>query len=150
MERPPHVRSVRPMDGIEPSEVCARIKTARERSRLSQPEMAKAIKCSVSSLNYYERDRVPLEKLGLIAKATGVDIRWLVFGDAYLDPMERVEKRLEGLEGAARYLVGAARGRSETELLAELTDQTTRTLLGLDDPPEGPVGPNSDDKEGGR
>jgi transcriptional regulator with XRE-family HTH domain len=138
------------MDGIEPTEVCARIKIARERARLSQPEMAKAIKCSVSSLNYYERDRVPLEKLGLIAKATSVDIRWLVFGDAYLDPMERIERRLGHLEGAARFLVGTARGRPDTELLAELTDETTRALLGLDGPPTDEADPSSDDAEGGQ
>ncbi|MGH2878967.1 MAG: helix-turn-helix domain-containing protein [Solirubrobacteraceae bacterium] len=85
------------MDGIEPVEICARIKQLRERSPLTQEQFAEAISASVGSLNKYERNRVPWGKLGKIADLTHADIRWIVFGAAYDDPLGRIEQSLSDL-----------------------------------------------------
>jgi transcriptional regulator with XRE-family HTH domain len=104
-EQARHVRFVRPMDGIEPTEICARIKRLRESSPLTQPDFARAIGASLSSLNTYERKTVPWDKLGAIASLTGADLRWIVFGH---DPLIEIDKRLSRIEAAlATQLAGA-------------------------------------------
>lgn len=85
------------MGGIEPTEICARIKRLREQSGLNQPDFAKSIGASVSSLNHYERSRVPWDKLDEIVQITGADIRWLVFGE---DPLAAIDARLSRIEAA--------------------------------------------------
>lgn len=76
--------------------ITQRIVEARERAGLNQTELGEAIGLSKGAVGNYERgDRHPsLRELREISKATGTDFHWLLSGDVYRDPLERIEQRL--------------------------------------------------------
>ncbi len=78
----------------------------------------------------------------------GVDVDYIMRGRA-LPPsgtqLDRIESMLVKLDGSMRFLVGVAAGQPLADLLGELTDETTRALLGLDDPEDDEADVDSDD-----
>jgi transcriptional regulator with XRE-family HTH domain len=91
------VQFVRVSEQIIKADIPARIKEARVAAGMSQPQLAGAIDVTLSALTNYEKDRVPWEKLSQIAEATNCDVRWLLFGASFQDPLLDIQAKLEHL-----------------------------------------------------
>lgn len=86
--------------------VCMRIKQAREKTPMKQPDMARALGVTPRTYQNYEatakgRPTIPWEHLDRIAELTGVSREWLL-GDAseassVEDALRRIEAELRAL-----------------------------------------------------
>lgn len=72
-------------------EICARIKEARNRAGLTQQEMADLLDLTLRGYQNYEVERVPFRRLGEIARLTGVEESWLLYGGGARAQGEMVE-----------------------------------------------------------
>jgi transcriptional regulator with XRE-family HTH domain len=89
------------MDDFWQAEIGPRIRQAREDAKLTQAALAKLIDRTTGTISNYERgERAPWEEIRQIAEATNADLRWLLFGSSYQDPLDRIERRLDGLARA--------------------------------------------------
>lgn len=64
------------------AEIGARIRLAREEACLTQYELADLLSVTRPSVQMIERgsQRIPVHRIMQIAKATGANPRWLIFG----------------------------------------------------------------------
>jgi transcriptional regulator with XRE-family HTH domain len=96
------------MDDLWAGEIGKRILNARDKAGLSQAELGEAIGRSGAMIGHYENGkRAPFKDLRQIAEATDSDLRWLLHGKSYTDPLlylgarvERIEKMLSTVPGA--------------------------------------------------
>jgi transcriptional regulator with XRE-family HTH domain len=109
-----------PMDAR--GEICARIREARQRSGLTQEEMAQALGITTRAYFNYEHVRVPFRLLRKIAELTSVSDLWLLSGSAETgeltaETVARLERRVEELHdqvGRVLALLGELRRLDET------------------------------------
>lgn len=86
------------MNELDRAAISARLKEARERSGLTQSEMADILHVHERSVQDYEsvnKTTVPFDRLDEWATATGVTKAWLLQGDEIVDAGERLA-RIEG------------------------------------------------------
>ena len=81
-------------------EIGKRIADAREKVGLSQPQLADLVGVHKQTIGNYERGthKPSLKLLPLIAEATNEDLRWLVHGETYRDPLIAIAESLQRLE----------------------------------------------------
>lgn len=86
------------MDDAWAKEIGRRIELARKRAKLSRPELANILEVHTNTITGYERgDRAAYKAVGRVAQATNSDLRWLMFGAEYQDPLKRIEGKLDDL-----------------------------------------------------
>lgn len=90
------VRIVTPVSESLGSGVGERMVAARKRLGLTRENVADLLQIHAMTLANYERGkRVPFEDLPRIAGALNVDLRWLLFGAEFEDPIQRMAAVLE-------------------------------------------------------
>jgi transcriptional regulator with XRE-family HTH domain len=125
-----------------------RYRAARVYAGLGQQELGDALGVDRQTVGKRESGEQEAKKAELIAVAhvCEVPVEFLLGGFPALgaEPTRsELRQRLEKLEESVRFLVAAAAGVSLTDLMGELTDETTRALLGLDDSQAGAPAPSS-------
>lgn len=91
------------MDDTWAAEIGQRIAEARKAlpGKVTQKGLGDLIGRSAGLVGNYERgDRVPFQEIHAIAGATNRDVRWLLHGESYQDPLERIEGKLDDLIAA--------------------------------------------------
>lgn len=79
-------------------EIGERIRQARESKELSRPDAADLLTLHERTLANYERgEHIPFRSLSEIAGRLGVDLRWLLHGDEFLDPLLDIRAKVEEL-----------------------------------------------------
>jgi transcriptional regulator with XRE-family HTH domain len=93
-------RSVRrTMDEAWTRDIGGRIKEARLLAGFSQPEMADLLVVHPKSVANYEGGRIPWRDLRHIAEVLNTDMRWLLFGERWQDPLEQLDERITEMGG---------------------------------------------------
>jgi transcriptional regulator with XRE-family HTH domain len=115
------------MKDARAAEIGRRIEAARKRADLSRPELADLLQVHTNTITGYERgDRAAYRAVTDIAERTNSDVRWLVFGDSYQDPLDRIEERLgtlaKALEDAAAQALAGDPIRGLEDLVQQLRD----------------------------
>jgi transcriptional regulator with XRE-family HTH domain len=77
--------------------ICDRIRKAREGAGLTQEQMAGLLELTPRAYQNYERTRVPWESLAQIARLTGCDLEWFLYGESYTHQLEQLEARIADL-----------------------------------------------------
>jgi transcriptional regulator with XRE-family HTH domain len=80
------------------AEIGKRIREARDAHGLSRPALADILELHPTSIANYEKGRVPWKDLPRIAEALNRDVRWLIYGESYQDPLDRIDERLARIE----------------------------------------------------
>jgi transcriptional regulator with XRE-family HTH domain len=112
--------TVRPVDWAE--EIGARIRKARERKHLSRADLGDLIQAHEKSIGNYERgEHVPWAELPRISDALDVDLRWLLHGQSFQDPLQRIARELGEIRVAVAELLELR--RSLDALVQELLVQ---------------------------
>lgn len=89
------------MDDTWAAEIGQRIELARKRANFSRPELADVLGVHINTITGYERgDRHAYKSVRQIAEATDSDLRWLLHGHPYEDPLLRIEGKLDDLIAA--------------------------------------------------
>lgn len=92
------------MAELQEAEIRARIKRARKEAGLSQTELADLLAVIPRTVQNYENDHVPWNRIRDIAEITAQSTRWLLHGDtdeqlgdddAQLERLDRIEQRLD-------------------------------------------------------
>jgi transcriptional regulator with XRE-family HTH domain len=100
-------------------EIGARIKEAREARGLTEADFADILVVHRNTVGNYERGKgLPNRELSRIAEALNVDLRWLLHGDSYRDPLVKIGERLERIERVLEVLT-----RDETSLSGAFAEQ---------------------------
>jgi transcriptional regulator with XRE-family HTH domain len=120
------------------SEQSRRYKAARVYAGLGQQDLGDALGIDRQTVGKRESGEQEAKKAEMIALAhvCDVPVAFLLGGFAALggEPTRsELRERLDRLEGSVRFLVGRAAEQPLDDLLAELTDEATRELLGLDE-----------------
>lgn len=103
-------------------EICGRIRKARKAADMTQQEFADLLGLTLRGYQNYENLRVPWDRLGDIARLTGVTEEWLLRGDqppAARADEERVTRLEERVEDVQQKLVRAL------EMLEDLQSRPT-------------------------
>lgn len=107
-ERPRYHVTCAVMDDKWASEIGRRIERARRRAKLSRPELADVLEVHTNTITGYERgDRAAYKAVGRIAEATNSDLRWLLFGESYQDPLLYLAARVAAIEKMLSTVPGA-------------------------------------------
>jgi len=133
------------------SEQSRRYKAARVYAEMGQQALGDALGIDRQTVGKRESGEQEAKKAELIALAhvCDVPVEFLLGGFSALggEPTRsELGERLDRLEGSMRFLVGRAVDQPLDDLLAELTDGTTRALLGLDEPQAGEPAPSNGDE----
>ena len=129
-----------------------RYRAARAWRDLTQEQLADELGVDVATVKRREAGDGDPKRSEQIAVAHICDVPVEFMTDGFpalgAEPTRsEMRERLETLEDLVRFLVGAASGVSLTDLQSELTDETTRALLGLDDSQADGPAPSSDDED---
>jgi transcriptional regulator with XRE-family HTH domain len=103
-------------------EIGSRIRKSRERKRLSRKDLGDLIQAHEKSIGNYERgEHVPWAELPRISDALNVDLRWLLHGESFEDPLTRMAQELSEIRVSVAELL--ALRRSLDSLVQELLVQ---------------------------
>jgi len=115
-------RNVHPVDWAE--QIGGRIRRAREAKRLSRRDLGDLIQAHEKSVGNYERgEHVPWAELPRLSDALNVDLRWLLHGQSFQDPLERMAREVTEIRASVAELL-ALRSSLDT-LVQELLLQET-------------------------
>lgn len=123
------------MDENWPEGLGERLAQARKDAGFSQPKVAKLLDRTTGSISNWEREeRTPdLEEIRRFAEVTDADLRWLLHGHGYQDPLRYLAARIARLETMLSTVPGAS---APPELPAELA------RFDVADPPNGRRAPS--------
>ncbi len=111
---------------LQREDICARIQQARLEAGLKQHEMAELLEAHPRSIQNYESDRVPWDKLGQIAEITGKSKVWLLHGGEAQEPASN------GIASLEREVMEVKRKLDEllaaTDPLATQPDEESKVL----------------------
>lgn len=116
------------MDDSWTKEIGARIRDLRDKRGWSQPQLADLLVVHLKSVGNYEKGKIPFRDLSRIAEVLETDMRWLLFGAEYKDPIERIEEKLDRLLirlPASDPESEQAQVEAETEARARQSEQTS-------------------------
>jgi transcriptional regulator with XRE-family HTH domain len=116
------------MDDIWPVELGKRIAQARVDAGLSQKAVAELLDRTVASVSNWERaERTPsFAEIRRMALATDSDLRWLMFGHSYEDPLLRIESQLKLISDALG--IGPAQGEPSDRPIPQPPGELGRRL----------------------
>jgi len=105
-------------------EIGGRIRRGREAKRLSRRDLGDLIQAHEKSVGNYERgEHVPWAELPRISDALNVDLRWLLHGQSFQDPLEQIARELSELRASVAELLDLR--RSLDRLVQDLLIQET-------------------------
>jgi transcriptional regulator with XRE-family HTH domain len=129
------VRSVSLLMGqLQEAEIRARIKAARKEAGLSQSKLAELLGVIPRTVQNYENDHVPWNRIRDIADITGKSTKWLLHGDASPDLDGSIDERIDLLEERLTAAIAELGVRIDeaVEAAALLTEQDREALRSLD------------------
>lgn len=86
------------MDDLWAAEIGERLKAARKAAAMSRKDVGDAIGRNEETIASYEQgSRAPFKEIRQIAEATNADLRELLHGDSYVDPLEQINAKLDVL-----------------------------------------------------
>lgn len=106
---------------LEREQILARLQQARKEAGLTQQEAADVLGVHKRTIENYENNHVPWDKLNELAGLYGKLVEWFLRGeDAALEPtqsarLDRLEEGLAEVRGLVLHLVELAEGQASAE-----------------------------------
>lgn len=99
---------------LDRAQISSRIRQARKQAQLTQPELADLLHVHWRTVQTWEHDRVPWDRLEDLAKATGTERDWLLHGEdgagsepATVEEIRALRTEVESLGAKVDQILGA-------------------------------------------